>query len=47
MGPDFGRAIEDGMRAFVLLVLIVGGGIAIALWELGKFLFRHISIGWN
>ena len=47
MGPGFGNDIGKSMMAALIVVVIGAAGIAIALWELAKWLFRHLTIGWN
>lgn len=41
-GNDLGNALA-GM---VIAAAVAGGVAAIVLWEIGKWIFSHLSIGW-
>ena len=47
MGPGFGNDLGKSMLA-ALIILVVGVvGVTITLWEFAKWIFRHLSVGWN
>lgn len=47
MGPGFGNDIGKSAVAAMVVIVIGAAGIAIALWEFAKWIFRHLEIGWN
>ena len=47
MGPGFGRDIGNAMVTAGCMVAAAAAAIAVILWEVGKWLWRHLSVAWN
>lgn len=41
-----GKSLGDAMGGALIFMLVVGGLAAVALWELIRWLIRHVRISW-
>lgn len=47
MGPGFGQDLEKAAGCFLLAVIGITAVASVVVWELGKWIFQHLTIGWN
>jgi hypothetical protein len=47
MGVGFGKEFDRAMRVVSITIIVLSILAAISLWELAKWLFRHLSVTWN
>ena len=37
----------DAIMGAIILAFVVGGAAALILWNVGAWVLRHLTIGWN
>lgn len=47
MGPGFGRDIDRAVNAMLVAFLLGGCITGVAVWELAKWIWRHLSVSWS